>query len=165
MKKSYLPLAALALLLLIALSISPAMAYFSDYTTADGAQEVNAGFKTEIEEEFESWTKKVTIKNTSDDLSVYVRAKVFSMYNVKCNGTNWTPTNAGNETYVYYTPALAPKKSAAVLNVEITHPTTPEEGDSFNVVVIYEAVPARYDEDGTPYADWNQEVLTFTEKG
>ena len=50
------------------------------------------------------------------------------------------------------------RDEAGIPKVEI-----PEDGDSFNVIVVYEAVPARYHEDGTAYADWTQQIETFTE--
>ncbi len=40
----------------------------------------------------------------------------------------------------------------------------PEEGDEFNVVVVYESTLVLYDKDGNPYADWSN-VLTSYEEG
>lgn len=44
--------------------------------------------------------------------------------------------------------------------------TKPEDGESFNVIVIYESTPVRYDENGEPYADWSEtlDVVTATGK-
>jgi hypothetical protein len=104
----------------------------------------------------------VTVKNTSPDVTVFIRAKVFTTYTVECYGTNWD--SVGKNEYTYYANPVGPGETAGdILNVKITPPTNPEDGDSFNVIVVYEAVPARYHEDGTAYADWTQQIETFTE--
>jgi len=162
MKKNRILLTALAAVLVLSLSIGSALAYFTDWTNADGAEVIHAGHTGEIDETFDRWIKHVTVKNTSADVSVYIRAKVFTTYTVKCSGKNWD--SVGKETFTYYANPVGPGETAPdVLNVEITPPADKKDGDSFNVIVVYEAVPARYHEDGTPYADWSQEIETFTE--
>lgn len=166
MKKNRILLTALAAALILALSIGSALAYFTDWTLADGTETIHAGHTGEINESFDSWVKHVTVTNTSKDVSVFVRAKVFSTYDVSCVGNNWTPNPAGKNVYIEYGLPLGPGESTPdELNVTITHPTDLEDGDSFNVIVVYEAVPVKYDKDGTPIADWTQEIIPFTEQG
>lgn len=164
MKKNRILLTALAAALILALSIGSALAYFTDWTLADGTETVHAGHTGEINESFDSWVKHVTVKNTSKDVSVFVRAKVFSTYTVAASGTNWD--SVGKETYTYYALPLGPGETTPdALNVTITPPAGLEDGESFNVIVVYEAVPVKYDKDGTPIADWTQEIIPFTEQG
>ena len=164
MKKSRLLLTVLAAALILSLSIGSALAYFTDWTDADGAEVVHAGHTGEIDETFNSWIKHVTVKNTSADVTVFIRAKVFTTYTVECYGTNWD--SVGKNEYTYYANPVGPGEPAGdVLNVKITPPTGFEDGDSFNVIVVYEAVPAKYDSEGNASADWDQEIITFTENG
>ena len=172
MKKNNILLTALAAVLILSLSIGSALAYFTDWTDADGGETVHAGSYTTIEEpKVENWIKHIVIKNTSDDVCVFVRAKAYSTFNLTYSGSSWT---AGSGGYYYYGGEgteilLGPKGSvspdpsdtAAELLVTITPPEKPQTGDNFNVTVIYEAVQARYKDDGTAYADWTQPVQQF----
>ena len=162
--KKYLIL--VAALLILTLSIGSAMAYFTAYSTTDGNAPLYVKPKTDIEEHFNSWKKSVTILNTSDEVDVYVRAKAFSTMPVSCEGTGWS---AGSDDYYYYNAILGPKETTEnPLIVTINGGKTPEEvpGDRFDVIVIYEAVPVHYDEDGKPLpADWTEEVVVVTEEG
>ena len=164
MKKNRILLTALAAVLILSLSIGSALAYFTDWTDANGEEVVHAGHTGEINETFDKWTKHVTVKNTSADVSVYIRAMVFTTYNVTCEGYKWTPNPAGKNEYIYYADPVGPGETAPdVLDVTITPPSNLTDGESFNVIVVYEAVPARYNSDGTAYADWTQEFKTYTE--
>lgn len=135
-------------------------AYFTTYAEAKGAQEISLG-KTEITEDFSSWTKSVVITNqqaagSSNSQPVFVRVKAFSgsTYPLQyiCD-SNWTP---GGDGYYYYSPVLESGQSTSPLQVKITGvPEDPEQGDNFNVVVIYESTPVLYDESGQPKANWN----------
>ena len=170
MKKNKILLTAVAAALILSLSIGSALAYFTDWTEADGKEAVHAGSYTVIEEpKVENWVKHLVIKNTSKDVSVFVRAKAYSTFNLSYGGTSWTSGSGG---YYYYGGEgseilLGPKGStdpsdtASELLVTITPPENPQTGESFNVIVIYEAVQAMYHEDGTAYADWTQPVQQF----
>ena len=163
MKKNRILLTALAAALILALSIGSALAYFTDWTQADGAETIHAGHTGEINETFDSWVKHVTVKNTSKDVSVFVRAKVFSTYNVSSAGSNW---KSEDDKYIYYALPLGPGETTPdPLNVTITRPTDLEDGESFNVIVVYEAVPVKYDTEGEPVADWTQKIIEFKEQG
>ena len=170
MKKNKILLTVLAVVLILSLSIGSALAYFTDWTDADGKKVVHAGSYTKIEEPtIENWKKHLVISNTSKDVPVFVRAKAYSTYNVTYSGTSWA---AGSGGYYYYggegseillgpEGSTDPSPVAATLLVTITPPADPQPGDSFNVIVIYEAVQAMYHEDGTAYADWTQPVQQF----
>ncbi len=161
MKKKYLLLSGLALVLIIALSIGPAMAYFTTYKVSDGSEVVNAGARTEIEETFDSTTKHVTLTNTSDKISVYVRVKVFSTRPFTASGGEHWDTVTTNDTFTYCDQLIPPGGTAAPLDVEIVFPEGYKKGESFNVLVMHECVPARYNEKGEPYADWSEDWIAM----
>ena len=160
MKKKYLILSGLAFALIIALSIGPAMAYFTTYKVADGSEPVNAGARTEIEETFDSTTKHVTLTNKSAKVSVYVRVKVFSTHPFEASGEHWNTVTKNNE-FTYCDQLIPPGGTAAPLDVWIDFPKGFKEGESFNVLVMHECVPARYTDKGVPYADWSDEWIAM----
>ena len=78
-------------------------------------------------------------------------------------GSNW---KSEDDKYIYYALPLGPGETTPdPLNVTITRPTDLEDGESFNVIVVYEAVPVKYDTEGEPVADWTQKIIEFKEQG
>jgi len=166
-------LAVAASLLVGGMAVSPAWAYFTDSHETEGGIEISVEPSTEITETFDENGKHVTIINTSKTVPVWVRAKVYaSANNVKTSdtsGTNWTFGDDGEWWYWDY--ELQPGKTTDPLDVKITFKeaektvitfpdgTTEEfinethDGENFNVVVVYEAVPVQ----GTnpQDADWH----------
>lgn len=165
MKKSSKILLSAALVMIIAAMMIPAWSYFTTYAAAKGVQTIHLGENTRIKEDFENWTKKLLVTNEDKNVTVFIRAKAFSGINnpISYNGTGWTENK--EDGYWYYDEAVVPGGSTSVLNVVIEEPKDPKLNDKFNVVVIYESIPARYDEDGKAYADWEQEVHVVTEEG
>ncbi len=161
MKKSkwILP-ALLAASLVIAASIPSAMAYFTTYTEASGVLPLDLGNETTIEEPtVTDWTKHVVVTNTGD-ADVFIRARAFaaSAYKLTYSGTGWSD---GGDGYWYYADPIAPAGETQELLIAIGDiPTEVAEGDEFNVAVVYESVPVRYDENGAAFADWTQTVHT-----
>ncbi len=173
MKKGSLCLAALAVVLVLGAGVHNIWAYFTTYAQAQGGYVVELGDKTQIKEEFADWTKRVVITSSEDSQPVYVRAKVF------CESTlverleyeypeaDWTYNE--DDDYFYYQHILDAKQETSELLIRINlkeefDPATGEileneVGDNFNVVVVYECTPVRYDEAGNPYADWDSVVL------
>lgn len=151
-------LAAAALVLVLGLSVSGAMAYFTTFAKASGTMTIQVGTTTKTKEPgFSQWTKHVQVENTGD-VAAYVRVKAFAgdTYSL-----TYTPADTGawtlNESdgYYYYSEILDPGKTTSELLIKISD--IPEESkDSFNVVVIQECTQVLYDENGDPYADWNQ---------
>ena len=155
MKRAKILLAALALLLVIGVSVPSAMAYFTAYTEAQGAQSLTLAPKTTFEEtEVQNWTKHLVMQNTGES-PVYVRARAFagSEFTLTYSGNGWSD---GGDGYWYYGAILEAGQSSEELLVAIGNiPQDVKEGDGFNVAVVYEATPVRYDENGNPYADWS----------
>ena len=170
MKRMNKVLLVLAMVMLVAAMMIPAWSYFTTYATARGAETIHLGEKTVISEgDVLNWTKPITITNTHDKIAVYVRAKAFCGDNQKLtySGSGWTENK--EDGFWYYSELLEPgDKTENVLNVKIEGVPAndkSEAGDTFNVIVLYESIPARYDADGKPYADWTQELKTVIEEG
>jgi hypothetical protein len=169
MKKRNLILSGIAVLMILVASVPSALAYFTTYVYAEGKKTVVLGDRTTIQEPaVDKWIKQIQI--TADETSepVYVRAKAFAPddYVLSYSGTNWKPGEA-DDFYYYGNPISKDNKNADLLNVQIkmkdgTLPPDGKEGETFNVVVIYEYTPVLYkeDKDGNlvPYADWTKDV-------
>ncbi len=165
MKKKTTYLAALSLVLALSASMSSAWAYFTTNVSAQGGYRLRLGNSTTITEEFDSWTKHVTVSNSEDSQAVYVRVHAFagSEYGLLYSGANWTP---GADGYYYYDAIVEPGESTGVLDIQITGvPEGLTEPKDFNVAVVYESTPVQYDENGDPYADWNIKLDTGDAEG
>lgn len=176
-KKQQVVLAALAFTLVLAAGIGRAQAYFTAYTEARGGYALRLGGQTEIEETFSSWQKRVSIQNHTDSSGpVYVRARAWcgSGYALEYGSDSgrWTADGEKNDGWYYYSVPLAAGETADELLVSIKCRVVKENGemvltdipdspdkskgqqDAFQVAVVYESTPVRYDEGGAPYADW-----------
>ena len=171
-------LSLLAAALISSAGIKGAMAYFTTYTTAEGGYVSHLGDKTEIKESFDSWTKHVTVSSAPDSEPVYIRARAFcARYDLTyASGSGrWTSGKggwnevvpAGEDGFYYYTEIVNGGESTDVLDVVIDIPfeedSSWEDGDSFQVIVVYASTPVRYHEDGTPYGDWTEILDASTE--
>ena len=176
-KKILLGIAALLFIAVAAAGIGKAYAYFTTYVEAKGGKTIHLGDMTTMEEDYTNWQKQVTISNSADSAqAVWVRAQAFSgsEYKLLYGGDDWCVADDG---WYYFKTPVAPGEATKVLTVSITdiegNPPEVEEGESFNVVVVYETIPAVQDgedENGSiqyvPYtaADWSQAV-TNTDAG
>ena len=172
-------LSLLAAALISSAGIKGAMAYFTTYTTAEGGYVIHLGDKTEIKESFDSWTKHVTVSSAPDSEPVYIRARAFcARYDLtyasgsgRCTSGKggWNEVvPAGEDGFYYYTEIVNGGESTDVLDVVIDIPlgeedSSWEDGDSFQVIVVYESTPVKYHEDGTPYGDWTEILDASTE--
>ena len=179
MRKRNLILIALVFALIICATIQPAIAYFTTYVRAKGGHKVTLGDTTKITEEFSNWTKRVTIANEEGSAPVFIRAKVRyeGTYTIAVSGTGWTAQQ--EDGYYYYGESqtqltvLDENQATSQLSVEIQGVPTKssgegadntafeqlKDGESFSVVVVYESTPVRYTANGTPYADWNAQII------
>lgn len=161
-------LTSLGLCVALAIPVGSAWAYFTSYASTYGSQELHLSAETQITEEFDSWTKHVSIQNSADSVPVFVRVKALSgsTYQLQYTGEdNWTP-GPDAEGFYYYNLPVEPGEATSVLDIKISGiPLTPQEGDQFNVVVIYETTPVLYRADGTPYADWSKKLDTGRVEG
>ena len=141
-----------------AMSIAPAMAYFSTHSGATGIARVRLGDTTTIVEpniDLTTFTKTLVVTNEGPE-SCYVREIAFAPTNLilSYSGIGWT---AGADGYYYYGTILGEGDSTAELYVDIDNvPEDAEAGDTFNVAVVYESAKVLYDEAGNPLpADWD----------
>ena len=150
----------LALALLAAAAIEPAMAYFTANAVNAGALTIDVGSTTTIDEpDVVEWTKHIVVTCDKNSVPVYVRARAFAgvtfplEYTVP-EGSKWTE---GDDGWWYYEDILMPGQSTEEeLLVHIDNvPEDAVEGDSFNVSVVSEDTPVLYDAKGNPYADWD----------
>lgn len=159
MKKKSIFLAALAVILVLGASVPFAWGYFSTYTEARGGIRLTPWKQeTQIKEEVSNWTKHVVITNSAEGSPVYIRARAFagSEYQISYEaGDSWTLQNDG---FYYYNSILGPGEETPELLVKINKPDESEEEQEFNVVVVYESTPVRYDAQGNPYAGWDQKL-------
>lgn len=164
MKKKQLFLLLTAFVMVVFATVGTSLAYFTTYATAKGGYPIHMGYQTELHESFSAMTKHVSISAAEDSQPVYVRAMAFagSEFTLTFSGEGWSK---GSDGFYYYDSVLPGGETTAELKVKVGVPEGKvyEEGETFNVVVIYESIPALYDETGAPYADWTQKVLTKTE--
>lgn len=174
-------LASLAAAAVLTAGVGSAHAYFTTYAEARGGYTVELGDRTEIWEGFSEWTKKIVITSTEDSEPVWIRVKAFAgneytlLYQY---GGDPVPVYASGDTvpeetvwyaledgYYYYNSILDQDTlMTKELDIKIEGVSIkPEEGsnieyapEDFNVIVIYESTPVRYDKDGREYADWSQ---------
>lgn len=165
---------ALSAALVLSSNVGITNSYFTTYADAKGSVAVDLSEKTTITEEVDSdLTKHVTITNVSDStIAVYVRAKAFGPDSYQLSYTLSDGWSAGNDGYYYYATPLEPGQSTTELLVAIEGVPgygEAEDGDNFNVVVVYETTPVRINDDGTQYADWStllkNDDLVYTQGG
>ncbi len=144
-------LTAAAAVLAAGLTLPGAMAYFTTYASAGGGAALSLGHSTEIEENFENWTKDIVITNTGN-VDCYVRVKVLagSQFTIDFSGDGWSD---GEDGYWYYANSIAPDEATGSLLAAITLPE--DFMEDFNVAVVQECTPVQYDADGNPYPDWD----------
>lgn len=150
-------LISLAVVMILSAGIKDAWAYFTTYARAEGGYTIKLGHDTEIEEEFSNWIKKITIHNKDNSEPVYVRVKAFcgKEYQLVYSDASgkWSKKSDG---YWYYSDIVYGGKRTEPLSIKIENvPTDITDPAEFNVVVIYESTPVRYDKNGNPYADWS----------
>ena len=167
-------LASAACAMILAAGIGSASAYFSTYTDASGSYKISLNPSTEIHEpDIDENGKHIEVENTGST-DVYVRVKAFAGGDVDLTYTpaegNWT-TTPDSEGYVYYTDAsgellpLSAGETTNTLYVGYKRTSEGKIGDTYNVIVVYEATPVLYDENGNPYADWSLSIDSAEEGG
>lgn len=170
-------LALLAVGMVLAAGLGSANAYFTTYAEAQGGVTIHLGDRTEIDEEFSEWMKRVSVTSEEDSVPVYVRVKAFCgseyMLRYAWEGDTWSETVQGTGSlvadsdtgYYYYTDILYGGQSTSQFLIQILNRdgepiASGADASDFNVVVVYESTPVLYDEAGNPYADWTGEVRT-----
>ena len=179
MKKNKWLLLLIAVVLIAVSGVGTAMAYFTTYVTAKGGYVIHLEDKTEIIEDVISWTKDVQILNKEGSSDVFVRVKAFSDDEIQLEfrGEDWIP---GEDGFYYYQKPLKGGETTPKLQIHIgpapegselhilKDPKDAKPGEDFNVIVVYESVPAIYTEGGEPDLQkaWSDtEKITVIEEG
>lgn len=157
----------LAVGMVLTAGLTGASAYFTTYTEAEGGYSIELGETTTVWETVSSWTKHLRITNQEGSEPVYIRARAYcgSLYQLsyETDSEYWSET-PDREGFYYYDKILEAGEVSEELRIKITNPPS-DPSVSFDVIVVYESTPVQYDEDGNPYADWNQKVDSVTEAG
>ena len=147
-KRKGLMIIAASLLLIGAVSVKPAMAYFTDTHQASGA--VLGKYEITPHEEVQGLTKVISVENTGD-YPVYARVQLFAGSTVDLifeadKSSGWTK---GLDGFYYYNNKLDAGQTSTQLYVQVD--PNGQEAESFNVVVVEEA--AMIDAAGNPQWD------------
>ena len=128
-------------------------------------------------EDVEGNIKVLTITADDNSYPMYIRAKAFCIGSVNLtlqnDSTGWTEDAdahaADPYTYVYYYGELIDglpdtdfKQDANDLKLKVELPNPFKEGDELHIALVYEAVPAIYDEVNNTWLepDWSGTVVT-----
>jgi len=159
----------LALVLVLASGIGTAMAYFTTYVSAKGGYVIHLEDQSEIIEDVSSWTKHVSILNKEGSSTVFVRVKAVvddPEIKLEFRGDGWV---LGEGDYYYF---QSPLKGGETTDPELQIHIGPVDenakpGDSFNVTVYYESVPAVWTMDDKPdlTAAWAAGPITIITEG
>lgn len=155
MNKKYIATSIIALAAAFALIIGAAkpgslLAYFTTHARAEGSVTLDLHHEEEMHEEFDSWTKTITVSSDADTVPVFVRVKGFagSMFDL-----TYTPSPAGSwvpgfDDFWYYTVPLEADSVTDPISVKIsgglTEMTNLKNGETFDVIVVYETTPVVY---------------------
>ena len=138
----------MTLTLVLSLTVGLTMAYFSDYTAAEGDAMLSLGATDKIHEDVDGKNKSVWIENIGDT-NIVVRVAVYgpSQMKMKVDSSLWQ--EAGG--YYYYKKILKPgettKKGTLKANTEF--PAGTDLGPEFEIVVVQECAQAIYGEGST----------------
>lgn len=150
----------IALMMLAMVSVPSALAYFSTYAKVKGSAVVNLQYQVEFTENHGDDDEKViTLTCTKGD--VFVRVKAYAVDEVLDlmdfeNQEEWI-SSIGNGCLIFEHIGALAEGDTVTLNLYVNGEKL--EREIFNVIVIYEYVPAIGD---TP--DWSGEV-TIVEEG
>ena len=170
MNRKKLLLTTIAVLLVLAMAVPGAMSYFTTYVRAAGYRTLHLSDQTEFgETENEGGGKHVVITAAEGSDPVFVRVlimapdAVLGSLEVKNGGASGSWENKGDFTadgclgYWYFSEPIAHGQKAE-MDIDL-----PEgfkyDGETFNVVVVHEYVPAQVGADGELYADWENTDL------
>jgi hypothetical protein len=168
--KRIISLAVCALALAAGLTVKPAMAYFTDYTTAGGTVEISVkNPSTSLTEGVWDFTKHITITNNGEaECFIRVAAIAPNDFTLSLGSDSEGWSYNSEDAYYYYSDPVAPGESAHVLDIAISGVGVEkiENQDSgnqllpsdFNVIILQESVKALYDAEGNAYGAWAQAI-------
>ena len=167
MKNDKVIISLVIVVLITIVSVPSALAYFSTYTQTKGTKTLSFNYDTKLEESIDNNNKTISVTATGDP--VFVRVRYYAVSDKMTVEADPASLVVGGETvwvknddddYYYYTKPIDGKgigeKKTSNLILKVTTAADVEFaiGDVEHVIVIYEAIPAKY---GVTYdnADWN----------
>ena len=92
---------------------------------------------------------------------------------IDIEGTKWQRDETSDENGYYFYNYVDPLPGGGVtdeltvtIHTKSNETIKPDEGDQYNVIVIYESTPVRYNENGQIIAvNWNTHLLQYNENG
>ena len=145
----------IAIALVLSLSVGLTMAYFSDYSAARGGKGIALGGKTELQDEYTSDKKEVSIYNKGET-DVVVRVSVYAPIVIgndgeqtaTVSGDNWVKVGEGDTAHYYYKYVLKPGETTDTLLVKTEYLKNADLGDLAEVIVTHESAQAVQDANG-----------------
>ena len=161
MKRKNIVLALLAMGMVLTAGLGQTWAYFTTYVEVEGGYPVQLGGRSEThsEEDFSDWTKHVRITNGEGSAPVLVRARAFcgSLYTLNYSSPSGKWTYDSSDGFYYYSDIVNGGETTEELQIRIENvPEAETDPSAFNVIVVYESTPVRYDADGNPYGSWDE---------
>ncbi|MBO5617749.1 MAG: hypothetical protein J5901_05330 [Pseudobutyrivibrio sp.] len=161
MNKKKIMIISASLLMLAAVSVKPAMAYFTDTHKAVGTVKFGS-YEITPHEKVENNVKKITVENTGD-YPVFARVKVLAGHTHdlefdKSASKDWTLKDDG---YYYYDNPIDVKELSSELVIKISDNADTDDADTFNVIVVEEATKVA--DDGT--AKWDETTVNSEKFG
>ncbi len=155
LKHKTLVILAFVSVMVLGITVNKTLAYFTAYTDAWGSKTLSLSRTTELKEDLEDNNKVIVIQNTSEDVDIYTRVKVYFANDpdLSVSVKDMSEDNLWNyhedDGYYYYTKALAPEESTEALKAEVKAKLEDGKKNTLEVIVVHEYVTALYNEDGT----------------
>ena len=148
----------LAATLAVAAVAGTAYAYFTDQVKATGVKEVVFGYDYKTNDNIVDGKKVVNIENTGQT-EIAARVMIFGAEDAKhaeiVPDKGWSKEIIeGVACFTYTKKALAPGEKTTNIVVELTG-VPEDESDQFEVIVVGQASPVAYNEDGTKWWPYN----------
>ena len=165
MKRKSIALFALAFALVMGMAITPAGAYFTDTSTANGGLPITVQPDTYIYEWVKGAQKHIVVSNGEDAAPVFVRVQIGHAKDlpVDVSGDGWEKVEGDDSVWYVYQSQVDGGGETTELVAKINFKAVtdsknpPAPGTKYNVTVFYEAVDAKYNADGTPdYGEWKR---------
>ena len=151
MTKKKLLFTLLIVMIITMVTVPPTLAYFSTYVRVPGHKPVHVNEKVIIKEDGDTF-KHVTLQADADSDPVYVRIAVFAPTEVESElvleGDNWVENGIYHE---FTKPLYAGETADITIKLKDENKIGREK---FDLVVLYEYVPAQTKPDGSLYVDW-----------
>ena len=145
----------LSLILVAAVSVGAAFAYFTDYDQLMGSAKLALSNKSEVEENVQGTRKTISIKNTGTEgknSSCVAKVLIYGpegMTVTPDKAEDWTKLDTEDGVFeYYYNGVLAPGESTSNIVADVAN--VPESADmaDFEVIVLQESETFAVDDDG-----------------